>query len=124
MAFALTPITRTSIDGSQRRSANAVASRRRRKHWQRPLPSHQLLSTCLSAGACLGTGRRIMPICSKVCARLDGRTDGVTCRRPIERDICLTDESSQYQENIKLHSRIFFPRVCILLHIGREHRGR
>jgi hypothetical protein len=34
------------------------------------------------------------------------------------------DESSQYQENIKLGSKIYSPGGCILFHIGRDRRDR
>jgi hypothetical protein len=54
---------------------------------QRPLRWHQPLSTCLSAGACRGTGQRTTPICSKVCARPDGtdKPDPPSRRNPRRR---------------------------------------
>jgi adenylate cyclase len=68
--------------GSLLRSASSVGSKRRRKRWRAPSRSRQARSTCMSAGACHGCGRRTTPTCSKGCARRAGKND---CRSPSRR---------------------------------------
>jgi len=58
--------------------------RKQRKRSKRPSRSRRLRSTCMSASAPPGDGRKTMRTCSRVCARPDGKgdaaRDAATCR--------------------------------------------
>jgi hypothetical protein len=75
MLSARSPASHCRIAGLPRRSASAVESKRRTKRWRRLLRSRRPRLTCTSAIGCASCGRKTTPICSKACARPDGRDD-------------------------------------------------
>ena len=79
---AQTLIFRSPAAGLPRHSASSVGLLERKERWRRLSRSRRRRSTCMSALACPGTGRKITLTCSRDCASPDGRAEAAVVAFP------------------------------------------